>query len=203
MASEEERANLATAAARLNAATPHLPALILMTDETRLRDPLAAARALPSESAVIVRHTQDQARRELAMALLPAARARRLRLLIANDPTLAEDIDADGLHLSEARATDARDARASHPDWFITAAAHSERAVAAAAEAGADAALVSPVFPTPSHPDRLALGVEHFLSIARASPIPVYALGGVNATNAALLMGTNVAGIAAIGALIP
>ena len=68
---------------------------------------------------------------------------------------------------------------------------------------GADVALLSPVFVTASHPDRAALGVDQFLAIARRAAIPVYALGGVNAGNAERLAGANVAGIAAIAALIP
>lgn len=204
MASDEERANLAIAATALNARLgSRLPALILMTDDRRLPDPAAAARALPAGSAVIARHMRDGPRRELAKALSPIVRARGLLLLIANDPALAGDIGADGLHLSEARASEASPWRKSHPRWLVTAAAHSEAAVAIAAEAGADAALLSPVFGTASHPDRPAIGVDRFLSMARAAPIPVYALGGVTAENARLLTGPNVAGIAAIGALIP
>ena len=84
MASVEERERLASAAARLNAqylqdiarqarGAPHLPALILMTDEVRLPDPLAAVSALPKGSAVIVRHSDANARRTLAETLLPVA----------------------------------------------------------------------------------------------------------------------------------
>jgi thiamine-phosphate pyrophosphorylase len=178
-----------------------LPSLILMTDAQRLLDPLAAARALPKGSAVIVRHTQDTARRELAEALASIAREGGLRLLIANDAALADRVHADGLHLSETRAHEAAHWRASHPDWLITAAAHSAEAVAVAAASGADAAIVSPVFATKSHPDRPPLGVEQFLRIARDAAIPVYALGGVNAANAESLIGPNVVGIAAIEAL--
>jgi thiamine-phosphate pyrophosphorylase len=210
MASAEERANLAIAAARLNAGhlkalacAPHFPALILMTDEKRLPDPVAAARALPKGSAVIVRALHDDARRRLAEALAPLARERELRLLVANDAKLAERAHADGLHLSEANARAARAWRASHPHWLITAAAHSAHAVAVAAAAGADAALLSPVFTTLSHPGHPALGSARFLAIAREAAIPVYALGGVTAANAALIEGPNVAGIAAIQALTP
>jgi thiamine-phosphate pyrophosphorylase len=203
VASAEERANLAMTAARLNAGTPHLPALILMTDERRLPDPLTAARALPKGSAVIVRHTNDAARQRLAETLVPIAREQGLRILIANDAALAERVGADGMHLSEARIAEADYVRPLHPDWIITAATHSEEAVELAGEVHADAALLSPVFSTLSHPDRITLGPKRFMRIARRGRIPVYALGGVTAANVSLLDGPNVAGIAAIGALIP
>jgi thiamine-phosphate pyrophosphorylase len=206
VASAEEREKLARAAARLNARIDpalRLPALILMTDQVRLPDPLPAVRALPEGGAIIVRHTNDAARRKLAEALLPIARERNLRLLVANDRALAERIGADGLHLSEAAIEGAGAVRPLHPAWLITAATHSEAAVELAGEVHADAALLSPVFPTLSHLGRPALGPKRFMRIARRSPIPVYALGGITAANAALLDGPNVAGIAAIGALAP
>ncbi len=59
------RAKLARAAARLNARCG-LPAIILLTDDERLSDPLAAARALPKGSMVIVRARQAAQRAHLA-----------------------------------------------------------------------------------------------------------------------------------------
>jgi len=201
VASAEARLRLAAAAMRLNAAYPHLPALILMTDEARLPDPVAAASALPKRSAVIVRQTDAEGRAALAEALAPVARECGLRLLIANDAELAKRVHADGVHFSEALAREAAHWRTRHPHWLITAAAHSAEAVMVAASSCADAAILSPLFVTASHPDRAGLGAEHFLAIARDATIPVYALGGVNADNAESLTGPNVAGIAAIDGL--
>ena len=193
---------LARAAHLLNVSAPHLPALILMTDAERLPDPVAAARALPKGSAIIVRHTDARARAELAEALAAIARECGLKLLIANDAALADRVRADGLHLSEARAREAAHWRALHPHWLITAAAHSANAVAAAA-ADAHAALLSPVFATKSHPGREPLGPPKVRAIARAADVPVYALGGITCENVAQLAGAHLAGIAAIGALTP
>src|SRR5262249_23606904 len=156
---------------------PDLPALILMTDQARVPDPVAAAHALPRGSAVILRHTDARARASLALALIKIARARGLILLIAADAQLAADIGAHGLHLPEARATDAAHWRALKPSWLITAAAHSARALTAARIAGADAALLAPVFPTSSHPDRESLGVLRTRLVAARAGLPVYALG--------------------------
>jgi thiamine-phosphate pyrophosphorylase len=204
VASADERATLASVAHALNVATaPHLPALILLTDEERLPDPGPAVRALPEGSAIIVRHREPAARSRVAGTLLPLARSKGLRLIVANDALLAERLGADGVHFSEARAHEAAGWRLRRFDWLITAAAHSPGAVAAAAESRADAALLSPVFATVSHPGREALGPQGVFAIASAAKIPVYALGGVTAHNAALLAAPNVAGIAAIAGLIP
>src|SRR5437868_10419813 len=127
MPSAVERAKLARAALAPNARSA-LPSLILMTDEKRLRDPAAAARALPRGAAIILRHTMPDTRRLLAQALIRIARERGLLLLIAGDAFLAAHIGADGLHLPETRVSEAMHWKAVHPSWLITAAAHSERA---------------------------------------------------------------------------
>ncbi len=122
---------------------------------------------------------------------------RDLFVLIADDPALAALLGADGLHLPESKAREAAHWRARHPRWIISAAAHSLRAMHAAV----DLIVLSAVFPTRSHPGRAALGAVRANTLAHASHIPVYALGGIDAQNASLLNGF--AGIAAVGALAP
>lgn len=184
------------------AAHPSLPPLILMTDARRLPDPLAAARALPRGSGVILRDYDAVDRESLARALARIARARGLVLLIGADAGLAARVGAAGVHLPEAALRRARHCRR-RPDWLVTAAAHDWPALRRAGQAGADAALLSPVFPTASHPETTPLGVGRFGALARLSPIPVYALGGITPRNAGRLAALNAAGIAAIGALAP
>jgi thiamine-phosphate pyrophosphorylase len=204
MASALNREKLARAARTLNARGGHgaLPALILMTDEKRVPDPLAAAGSLPRGSAIILRHTNPKTRAALGRRLCQIARDRGLTLLVAGDAKLAADIGAHGLHLPEARAREAAHWRALRPSWLITAAAHSLRGLMTARSAGADAALLAPVFATSSHPDRAALGVLRTRLMAARAGIPVYALGGVNAQTIARLKDASIAGIAAIDGLL-
>jgi len=202
MASAIDRAKLARAARRLNARYPRLPALILMTDERRLPDPVAAAQALPKGAAVILRHTDASTRAVLARSLRAVAHSRGLILLIANDAPLAARLGCAGVHLSEVHAHEAAHLKALHPNWVITAAAHSARAVARARICKADAVLLAAPFPTESHIERAALGAARFRAIAQAAGVPVYALGGVNAQNVGAVAGAHLAGIAAIEALL-
>jgi len=200
MASASDRESLARAAYALNASAGRndLPPLILMTDENRVPDPVSAARLLPRGSAVILRHTEAKARAEMAHALMSIARGFGLRVLIAGDPALAEAVGAVGLHLPEARAGEAAHWRALRPSWLITAAAHSLRALNVANRAGADAALLAPVFATASHPGREPLGALRARIMAAHTTLPVYALGGINANTIARLKDAPFAGIAAI-----
>ncbi len=193
---------LAELAKRLNsdnAAGLGLPPLLLITDAQRLPDPAGAAARLPRGSAVILRDYDMAEREALARQLADVARRRGLKLLIAGDAQLAIRIGAAGIHLPEARAGEARRWRhRSH--WLITVAAHSREALHHGAMCGADAALLSPVYETPSHPHRRPLGPEGFNLLAAHAPLPVYALGGINRHNAARLLTGRAAGIAAIGA---
>jgi thiamine-phosphate pyrophosphorylase len=193
------RAKLARAAAALNARSGSaLPALVLMTDDERLPDPLAAARALPRGSMVILRARQRSHRAKLAVDLRRITRAAGSRLLIANDADLAGRVGADGLHLSEAEATQAARWRALRPHWIITAAAHSARTTCLPA---LDAVFLSPVFATQSHSGATPLGAGRLRFIALQSPRPVYALGGIDGASAQRLAGARLAGLAAVGAL--
>jgi len=198
------RAKLARAAAALNARSGlagYLPPLALLTDDERLPDPAAAARALPRGSLVILRARDAARRAALVLDLLRIGHERDLVLLIAADPELARRIGAHGLHLPEACAREAAHWRARFPHWLITCAAHSLRAVHTAQSAGANAVLLSPVFATQSHEGAGALGALRFRILAQASPLPVYALGGIDAHTVPQLKDAPAAGIAAIAAL--
>ncbi len=162
----------------------------MMTDD-RAADWAGAARRLPHGSVVVVRARDPAERRRLAEQLDGLA-----RLLIADDPVLAADIGAAGLHLPEARMREALHWRARFPDWIITSSAHSLRALMGAQHL--DAVFLSPVFATLSHQLAQPLTAVRAAFIAAQAPVPVYALGGINARNTVLLAPA-FSGIAGIG----
>jgi thiamine-phosphate pyrophosphorylase len=174
-----------------------------MTDAARLADPAPAIVGLPRGGAVILRHYDDPNREALARSLLKLTRPAGIRLLIAGDARLARRLGADGLHLPERMARRGRTHWRAwrRPGWLITAAAHSPAALWRAGKAGADAALLSPVFATASHPGTRALGALRFAAWCGRAPLAVYALGGITAETARRLGPGPAAGIAAIGGL--
>lgn len=215
LADDARRLNLRTrrrceAGVRPQRERARLPALILLTDETRLTDPSAAVALLPRGSAVIFRHYGLAAaeRAALARRLRRITRARGVLLLLAatdrTDEALARALRADGIHVPEWRVRQG-DGPAMHrrrPGWLVTAAAHSLLALRRAAAFGADAALLSPVFTTASHAAARPLGVLRFAAWSRLSRLPVYALGGIDARSAARLRPTRACGLAGIGGLV-
>jgi thiamine-phosphate pyrophosphorylase len=81
----------------------------------------------------------------------------------------------------------------------VSVGCHSVGEVAVARAAGADLALLSPIFRTESHPEARPLGVEALTAAAQtAGKMPVFALGGVNAENAASCIAAGAAGVAGI-----
>jgi thiamine-phosphate pyrophosphorylase len=182
-----------SASVRRNARDPVPLQRIMPTDLERLPDPAAAARRLPSGSAVILRDAGHPLRDEWALRLRAVTADLGHMLLVANDPILARLCSADGLHLAE------RDVGRVSPFGFTTAAAHSLEAVRRAEKAGVQALLLSPVFPTASHPGGPALGLQRARAIASAARLPVYGMGGVSEHNS-ILLGRAFAGFAAIGA---
>jgi len=199
---------LSEAASRLNSRRPDLPALIFLTDQARVPDVAAVAATLPAGSAIILRDYAAPNRPKMALSLAKLAQQRNLVLLVGSDVELAETVGADGVHFREQDLASHADevARKIKPvvgrkKFIVTAAAHSAAALQRAVDFGADAALLSPVFATASHPDTTPLGLARFAALAAAAPLPVYALGGIDEENVKQLLTTKAIGIAAIGAL--
>ncbi|MBT3396083.1 MAG: thiamine phosphate synthase [Alphaproteobacteria bacterium] len=176
-----------------------LPYLILVTDEHRLANPLAAASEMPAGTAVLFRHYRQVGRADLAAALAIICRQRNLKLWIAGDVKLARSVGAHGVHFPEHMI---RLGRPPVPSGMIlTASVHSLAALRRAEAIGVDAVLISPIFPSPSHPDRPAIGAKNFRRWVRQSGVPAYGLGGIGPSNGGQLAGSGGAGIAAIPSL--
>jgi thiamine-phosphate pyrophosphorylase len=176
-----------------------LPVLWLMTDPELCAGP-EVLRTLPRGAGVIFRHYDVPGRARLARSWRALAKAQNLVFLVAGDPRLAAAINADGFHAPEALIHRTATARRLMPWAIVTAAAHGPPGLVAAAQAGADAVLVSPVFATRSHPGAQPLGVVRFAALAQAAGLPVIALGGMNAATFPRLAGTPAIGFAAIDA---
>ena len=177
-----------------------LPGVFFVTDPNRTPDLLAIAMRLPRGTGVIFRGFGRPGAEALAAALAGVARRRGLVLLIGADAKLAMRVGAAGVHLPERLAHEARRLKALHPRWRVTVAAHSPEALACAKACGADAVLYSAVFDSRSPSAGRAVGPVRLALAIKGVGVPVFALGGVNASTAARLTGTGVAGFAAVEA---
>lgn len=95
--------------------------------------------------------------------------------------------------------------RALGPDRLLGCSAHDERELRAAREAGADFAVLAPVWPTASKPTATALGAEGAADLTERAGLPVVWLGGVAPARCADLVavrtGGRPAGLAAMSAI--
>jgi thiamine-phosphate pyrophosphorylase len=164
-----------------------LPKCWLFSD-ARARAGLAALAArLPPGSGVVVRHDglARGPRWRLLRRLMRIARARGLVVLLAGMPDKARRWGADGVHLRQRDAARAPQAR--RLGLFVSMPVHNVREARRARRAGADAAFISPLHPTRSHPGAPALGRAAWLRLARLAGAQPVALGGMTAARARAL----------------
>jgi len=178
-----------------------LPSLLFFTDPERTPDPVRDAERLPRGAAIVFRAFGAADAIVVGLKLAAVARRRGLILLVGADARLAARIGADGVHLPERLASTARRLNARHPRWIVTAAAHSARAARQALAAGADAVVVSAIFPSRSASAGAPMGPIRLAALTRVTAGPVYGLGGVNETTARRLKDTGLVGVAAVEAL--
>lgn len=158
-------------------ASKTLPTLWLMTDERMGAGLWAALERLPRGSGIVFRHFASPAAERAAIFARLSRIARRRRLIVVPGGAKGQTP-----HI--------------HP-------AHSMREAVAARRAGADLVLVSPVYPTRTHPGAPTLGPLRAAMIARAAGVPAIALGGMTAARFKRMRALGFAGWAAIDGLTP
>lgn len=159
-----------------------LPALWLLSDARNDAVLERALARLPRGSGMVFRHYHlpPGERRRRFDALTRLAHSHGHTVVLADDASTARAWGADGIYGAPARLRGAG-------GLVRLATAHSLRELASATRAGADAVLLSPVFPTRSHPGARTLGPARFRLLAACAPVPVIALGGMNPRTARAL----------------
>jgi len=142
----------------------------------------------------------DGSYRSLAKLVIETCRHHGARVLLNADADLAVQLGADGVQLSSQRLQQANE-RLLPDGLLLGASCHTAEELTRAQAIGADFALLSPVKPTASHPDALALGWKAFARQVAVCAIPVYALGGMTAADLDDAIARGAQGIAAIRAL--
>jgi len=181
-----------------------LPRSWAMTDTARTPNLEHFVDHLPADTGIIFRHYDIRDRATQARSIIRRAHRRAISVLIAGDPVLALETGADGIHLPSYQLNNLPVAsRLRRPrNWITTAAVHNHRDISIANRIETDAVLLSPVFPTVSHPGSAALGVLGFASLCRRSRCPVFALGGLAISTVRRLKNSGAEGIAGIGLFI-
>ena len=122
------------------------------------------------------------------------------RLLINDRLDVALAAGADGVHLGQTSLPVSTARQLLGPDKLIGVSTHSPDEITAAQ--GADFVVFGPVYFTPSKADYgQPQGVARLRQAARHSPVPVFAIGGIQADRIAAVRRAGAHGIALISAL--
>jgi thiamine-phosphate pyrophosphorylase len=105
--------------------------------------------------------------------------------IVNDDPDLARACDADGVHVGQDDMAAAEAREILGPDVIIGLSTHSEEQIAASDGKPVNYVSVGPIWETPTKEGRPAVGLELIAHAAANAPHPFFAIGGIDASNAA------------------
>ena len=183
------------------------PPLLLVTDRHQARQPLVevVAAAITAGCRWVSLREKDlpeDGQIALARMLAPIAWRNGARLTVHGEAALAKAANIDGVHLPS--GSDPVAARALlGPGKLIGVSIHTVTEAEAIDPGTVDYAIAGPAFETASKPGYgPEIGRKGLGEIARASRVPIVAIGGLNAMRAAEVLAAGPKGIAVMGGVM-
>ena len=140
---------------------------------------------------------------EQLLSVRPLLRERGIPLFVNDRVDVALAVEADGVHLGQTDLPLAMARRVAAGRLVIGVSCESVQDATDAERGGADYVSVSPIFATPTKTDTApALGLDGVRAVRRAVRVPVVAIGGINATNAADVIRAGADGICVVSAIV-
>jgi len=174
-----------------------------LEDEGALRDKVAAAL---TGGVRLVQYRNKRAgaqrREKQARSLATMCRQYGARLVVNDDPQLAAMCGADGVHLGADDAPIAQARRVLGPGAVIGVSCYSnlKRALQATAE-GADYVAFGAMFPSATKPGATSAPLSLLREARKAIGLPIVAIGGIDASNAARVVEAGADAVAVVSAL--
>ena len=170
------------------------------TDPARLAARVDAA--IDGGAVMIQYRAKDRTNRDrhtTAALLLDTCRARRVPLIVNDDPALTAGIGADGVHVGRDDG-DARSARRIVGDRCIVGVSCYDRldSALAAADDGATYVAFGSFFASPTKPHAVPAPVRLLAEAREKIDLPIVAIGGITAGNGAVLVEAGADFLAAI-----
>jgi len=140
---------------------------------------------------------------ERLLSVRPLLRERGIPLFVNDRVDVALAVEADGVHLGQTDLPLSMARGVAAGRLLIGVSCESVQDGVDAERGGADYVSVSPVFATPTKTDTAsALGLDGVRAVRRAVRVPVVAIGGINATNAADVIRAGADGICVVSAIV-
>jgi thiamine-phosphate pyrophosphorylase len=182
--------------------------LMLVTDRRRTTRPLTETVRMAlagGVDAVQLRERDLNARElyDLTLKLREITREAGAALIVNQRLDVALAAGADGVHLGWRSLNPAAVRKLAGEKFLVGISCHDGPQIHSAEETHANYALLGPVFHTPSKEGLVRpIGLGPLKELLSGAKIPVLAIGGITPENAAQVMESGVAGLAAISALI-
>src|SRR5947209_14890826 len=184
-------------------------ALHVLTDRewSRGRDMLSVAAAALDGGATVIQLRDKAASTRLlieeGLALRALTRERGALLIVNDRVDVALAVEADGAHVGQEDMPAGLARRLLGPKHILGVSAANIEEADEAVAGGADYLGVGPIFPSPGKADAGPATGEHLLTeLAKRYTIPLIAIGGITAENAAEVMRAGAAGVAVITAVV-
>jgi thiamine-phosphate pyrophosphorylase len=103
--------------------------------------------------------------------------------IVNDDPYLAQELSADGVHVGQDDIDPGEARRILGPDAIIGLSTHSREQIEAAASQPVDYISVGPIWETPTKAGRPGTGLELIRTAAELAPVPWFAIGGIDTEN--------------------
>ena len=103
--------------------------------------------------------------------------------IVNDDPHLALELGADGVHVGQDDMGPAEARNVVGPDAIVGLSTHSREQIEAAGEQPVDYISVGPIWETPTKEGRPATGLELIRTAAEIAPRPWFAIGGIDPEN--------------------
>ena len=144
----------------------------------------------------------DDEFKQTATELLKVTRRNDIALIINDRVEIAAEIDADGVHLGQ-KDLDCRKAlEVLGEDKIIGVSASSVEQATKAIEAGADYLGLGPIYQTDTKEIDYPRGIDLIKEVKALSPVPIFAIGGINPENVGAVMSAGAWGVAVISAIV-
>jgi thiamine-phosphate pyrophosphorylase len=129
------------------------------------------------------KNTEDDVRFQRAQQLREICHRYQALFLVNDRVDLALAVGADGVHLGQTDMPIAVARRLLGPQAIIGRSTTNPEEMRRALEEGADYIGVGPVYSTPTKPGKAAAGLDYVRYAATHSPVPWFAIGGIDADN--------------------
>lgn len=141
-------------------------------------------------------------RQVMACRLRDLCRNYQALFIVNDDPGLALVCQADGVHLGQSDASVAKARDILGDQALIGRSTHSLSEAIQAEQQGADYIGFGCLFPTPSKPNTVSASLEELRLVRDSVTLPIVAIGGIHAGNAALAIGAGADAVAVISAVM-